>query len=185
MQNPTSQDNPSETPENGAETTSPPEPPPAPAPDPTAELQAEVVRLRDQLLRTAADFDNFRKRSRRETDDAQKRGADDMLRNLLPVFDNLNRAVAHAETSTDPKTIADGIAMVLRQFVDTLSRLGIERVPTVGQPFDPSMHEAVQQVETTEHAPGTVIAEIMSGYKTNEKLIRAAVVVVAKAVQAS
>ena len=150
-------------------------------PDPLEEAKAEGQRLRDQLLRVAADFDNFRKRSRRETSDAEKRAREELLRELLPVFDNLERAAAVAETATDVKALADGIALVTRQFRDTLSKIGIERITAIGQPFDPAVHEAVQQIETTEHSPGTVVSEVQAGYRANERLIRPALVVVAKA----
>lgn len=151
------------------------------APDPLEQAKAEQAKLKDQLLRTLADFDNFRKRTRRELSDAERRGRDDVLKELLPVFDNLDRAGAHAETATDVKALADGLSLVLRQFTDTLAKLGIERVPAVGHPFDPSMHEAVQQMETSDFEPGTIAAEVQAGYKTAEKLIRPALVVVAKA----
>jgi molecular chaperone GrpE len=157
-----------------------PEPPPAPE-DPLEVAKAEAAKLKDQLLRTLADFDNFRKRTRRELADAERRGRDDVLKELLPVFDNLDRAGAHAETATDLKALADGINLVLRQFSDTLGRLGIERVLAVGQPFDPSVHEAVQHMETADFEPGSIAAEVQAGYKTADKLIRPALVVVAKA----
>lgn len=149
--------------------------------DPLEAAKAEQAKLKDQLLRTLADFDNFRKRSRRELSDAEKRGRDDLLKEFLPVFDNLDRAGAHAETATDVKALADGITLVMRQFTDMLSKLGIERVGGVGQPFDPAVHEAVQQMETSDFEPGTIAAEVQAGYRTAEKLIRPALVVVAKA----
>jgi molecular chaperone GrpE len=149
-------------------------------PDPLAAAQAEVARVKDQLLRTLADFDNYRKRSRRETQDAERRAREDVLRDLLPVFDNFERAAQHAETASDVKSLSEGITMVMRIFLDTLSRLGVERVQAAGQPFDPSLHEAVQQLETSEQAPGTVVAEITPGYKMGDRLIRPAMVVVAK-----
>jgi len=93
----------------------------------------------------------------------------------------LDRASAHAETATDVKALADGIGLVMRQFADTLSKVGIERVAAVGKPFDPAVHEAVQQLETTEFEPGTIAAEVQAGYRNTEKLIRPALVVVAKA----
>ena len=148
--------------------------------DPLEEARAEAGRMRDQLLRLAADFDNFKKRSRRELTDAVKLGREDILRELLPVFDNLERASAHAETATDTKALADGISMVLRQFLDTLGKLGIERVQSVGQPFDPAVHEAVQHLETTEHPPGVVAVELQAGYRMGERVLRPAMVVVAK-----
>lgn len=150
-------------------------------PDPLEEAKAESARLRDQLLRVAADFDNFRKRSRRELADAEKRSRDDFLRELLPVFDNLERAAAVAESSTEVKALADGIALVMKQFYDTLGKLGVERIQAVGTAFDPAIHEAVQQIETTEQSPGSVVSEIQAGYRAGERLIRPSLVVVAKA----
>jgi len=147
---------------------------------PLEEAQAEIARLRDQLLRTAADFDNFRKRTRRELDDAHKRGKEELLRELLPVFDNLERAVVHAGQASDAKAVADGVGMVLKQFQDTLGKVGIKRIPAVGGPFDPSLHEAIQQVETNEHPAGTIVAEVQPGYALGDRLVRASMVVVAK-----
>jgi molecular chaperone GrpE len=152
-----------------------------PAPDPLESAKQEAQRFKDQLLRTAADYDNFRKRTRRDLVDAERRGRDEFLREILPVFDNLERAVQHVEKATDVQSVAEGIRMVLRQLADTLGKLGVERVPTVGTPFDPAMHEAVQHFETSEHPPGSVAAEVQGGYRAQDRLIRPALVVVAKA----
>lgn len=149
--------------------------------DPLEVAKAEQAKLKDQLLRTLADFDNFRKRTRRELGDAERRGRDDVLKELLPVFDNLERAGVHAETATDVKALADGITLVMRQFTDTLAKLGVERVAGVGQPFDPAVHEAVQHLETSDFEPGAIAAEVQAGYRAGDKLIRPALVVVAKA----
>jgi molecular chaperone GrpE len=170
---------------SGTEEQSPPS-----SADPLATAQAEALRYKEQLLRTAADFDNFRKRSRREMGDAERKGRDDLLKDLLPVFDNLERAVQHAQTAgsseaTDWKGLADGIDLVIRQFRDTLGRLGVERVEAVGLPFDPSVHEAIQHLETADFAPGVVAFEVQSGYRQGERLIRPALVVVAKSPQAA
>lgn len=148
--------------------------------DPLEVAKADAQKYREQLLRTAADFDNFRKRARRESDDAARRGRETLLKELLPVFDNLERAAQSAETATDVKALADGIRMVLRQFSTTLDRVGVKRVTAVGQPFDPSLHEAIQHVESTEHAAGLVAAEVQAGYQIGEHLVRAALVVVSK-----
>jgi molecular chaperone GrpE len=153
---------------------------PSEATDPLIEAQAEAAKLKDAWLRTAADFDNFRKRSRRELDEARRGGREEVLRALLPVFDNLDRAIQSSVRSSDVKAMVDGLSMVHRQFVDALGREGIVRVPTVGRPFDPTIHEAIQQVVTEEHSPGTVIAEVQSGYSQGERLLRAAMVVVAR-----
>jgi molecular chaperone GrpE len=157
-------------------------PPTAPPPpeDPLERAQADALRLKDQLLRLAADFDNFKKRSRRELSDMAKVSREDVLRELLPVFDNLERATSHAAQATDVKALTEGISMVTRQFLDTLGKLGIERVASVGLPFDPAVHEAVQHLETADHAPGTVAMELQAGYKMGDRVLRPAMVVVAK-----
>jgi molecular chaperone GrpE len=149
--------------------------------DPLAAAQAEAARMRDAWIRSAADFDNFRKRTRKELEDARRTGREDLLRAVLPVFDNLERAIQSALRSSDVKAVADGLAMVQRQFVEALGREGIARIPTVGHAFDPGVHEAIQQVETADHAPGTVLAEVQPGYTQGDRLMRAALVVVAKA----
>jgi molecular chaperone GrpE len=148
-------------------------------------LREQHAALKDQLLRTAADFDNFRKRARREAEDAGANGRESMLRDLLPVFDNLERATSHADASTDVQSFSSGINMVLKQFQDTLKRLGIERLQSVGQAFDPNLHEAIQQLATSDFDPGTVAAEVQGGYRFGDKLIRPAMVVVAKAAEPS
>ncbi len=153
---------------------------PKPPPDPVAEAKAEAQRFKEQWMRSAADFDNFRKRSRKELEDTRKAGREELLKDLLPVFDNLERAMTSAERATDVKPVFDGLKLVLRQFVDTIGRSGITKVPTVGNQFDPSLHEAIQQVETDESPPGTIVAEVQPGYLQGERLVRAAMVVVAK-----
>jgi molecular chaperone GrpE len=169
--------------EGAAEERAPGEVPPSSAQragDPLAQAQAEAARLKDAWLRTAADFDNFRKRTRREIEDARRGGREDLIRALLPVFDNLERALQSAQRTSDVKAMAEGLKMVERQFVDALGREGITRVPTVGHPFDPTVHEAIQQVESGDHVPGTVLAEVQPGYTQGDRLLRAAMVVVAK-----
>ena len=106
-----------------------------------------------------------------------------MLKEFLPVFDNLERGIQSAQRATEVKPVADGLNMVLRQFIDTLGRVNITKVPTVGNEFDPTVHEAIQQVETDEHAPGTIVAEVQPGYIQGDRLVRPAMVVVAKAKQ--
>jgi molecular chaperone GrpE len=168
-----------ETPEPGAEPVSADVQPEAA--DPLAEAEKRAAALKDQLLRTAADFDNYRKRSRREVEEAASAGRDSLLREFLPVFDNLERATAHLDKAVEGSALASGIEMVIRQFKDTLKKLGIERIETLGRPFDPALHEALQQIETAEYQPGHVAAEIQGGYRFGERLIRPAMVVVAKA----
>lgn len=153
---------------------------PASAKPAAVDPQAEIARLRDQLLRSAADFDNFRKRTRREHEDATRRGRETAVKDLLPVFDNLERAAAHAESAADAKVIGDGVRMVLKQFNDALEKMGIKRIATIGKPFDPSQHEAIQQLSSTEHPAGVIMAEVQPGYTIGDYLLRAAMVVVSK-----
>jgi molecular chaperone GrpE len=166
-------------PESGAKAADSAPKPDSPV-DPLAEAKAEAARMKDQWVRTAADFDNYRKRARKEVEDARKSGREDLLKDLLPVFDNLERAIQSAQRATEVKPVADGLAMVVKQFVDVVGRAGITKVTTVGASFDPQVHEAIQQVETDEHPPGTVVSEIQPGYMQGDRLVRAAMVVVAK-----
>jgi molecular chaperone GrpE len=156
----------------------------APA-EPTVEQRlvdalAEAARTRDQLLRTAADFDNFRKRTRRETEDAQRRGKESAVKDLLPVFDNFERAIQHAEGMPEAKPVAEGLRIVLKQFVDALEKMGIHRIKAVGQPFDPTIHEAIQHLESAEQPAGVVLFEAQPGYRIGDYLLRPAMVVVSK-----
>jgi len=141
---------------------------------------AERDRMREQLLRIAADFDNFRKRSRKEIEEVRRRAIEDTLREVLPIVDNLERAADAMGDATEVAAVADGVHMVLRGFEDIASRLGLKRVPGVGNQFDPTCHDAMQQEETDEHAPGTIVSEIVPGYYLGERLLRPAMVVVAK-----
>lgn len=151
---------------------------PAEGADPVAE---ERDKLKQQLMRTAADFDNFRRRSRREVEEARMKGKDDAVVELLPVIDNLERAVQASEGATDVEAVLSGVQMVLKLFEDTASRMGLNRVKSVGERFDPAMHDAIQQQETTEHPAGSIVAEVAAGYMFGKRLIRPAMVVVARA----
>lgn len=167
--------------ETVAETAGEATPSVAPAADPSGgDSSNDVQKLKQQLLRTAADYDNYRKRSRREVEDAALRGKELTIRDFLPIFDNLDRALSAASTSDDGRGIVEGVRMVLKQFEDTCERIGIRRIATVGERFDPTAHEAIQQLETNDHAPGTIVAEVAAGYMFGPRLLRAAMVVVAK-----
>ncbi len=175
MAEPNDDENVMEAVEDEAEAASRPE-----TEDPLAEAKAEAARMKEQWIRTAADFDNFRKRTRRELEDARKSGREELLKELLPIFDNLERAIQSSQRAQDVKAVAEGLQMIVRQFVDTLGRVGIAKVETVGKQFDPTVHEAIQQVESEDQPPGTVVAEVQPGYIQGDRLVRAAMVVVAK-----
>ena len=141
---------------------------------------AERDRIREQLLRMAADFDNFRKRSRKEIEEVRRRTVEDTVREVLPIIDNLERAAEATTDAKDVAAVAEGVHMVLRGFEEVAGRLGLQRVQALGQLFDPALHDAMQQQETTEHPPGTIVAEVIPGYKLGERLLRPAMVIVAR-----
>ncbi len=174
------------TPENAGPGEAPPPPKTADAAEPTLEQQIEQLEklekekreLHDRLLRTAADFENFKKRSKKEADEASTRGREQLLKELLPALDNLERALKHAPAG-DP--LAVGVQQTEKQLLQALEKFGVVRFSAVGKPFDPSLHDAIQQVETSEYPPGTVAQEFASGYMLGQRLLRAAMVAVAKA----
>lgn len=175
------------TPENAGPGEAPPPPKAAdPAPEPTLEQQIEQLEklekekreLHDRLLRTAAEFENFKKRTKKEAEEASTRGREQLLKELLPAVDNLERALKHAPPG-DP--LAVGVQQTEKQLLQALEKFGVVRFSAVGKPFDPSLHDAIQQVETTEYPPGTVAQEFASGYMIGQRLLRAAMVAVAKA----
>lgn len=145
-----------------------------------AKVREESKAHRERMLRVAADFENYRKRTSRELEDARRRATQDAVKALLPVFDNLERATAHVDDATDARSMADGIQMVHRQFLDTLAKLGIDRVAAIGLPFDPVVHESIQYEHSDEHPAGTVMTELQPGYRMGEMLLRPALVVVSR-----
>jgi molecular chaperone GrpE len=140
-------------------------------------LEEQNRELHDRLLRTAADFDNFRKRARRDQDEAAARGREALLKEILPVIDNLERALQHAPEG-DP--VASGVRMVEKQLLGALERFGVTRFDPTGQPFDPNLHEAIQQIESSAHPPGAVAQVFARGFMQGPRLLRAAMVAVAK-----
>ncbi|MBI4508480.1 MAG: nucleotide exchange factor GrpE [Deltaproteobacteria bacterium] len=153
---------------------------PAPEAERVVALEQEKKDLYERLLRTAADFDNYRKRAKKEADDARFKAREDVLREILPVIDNLERAlVATASGSAD--NVVEGVKMVLRQFQVALERFDVKPFSSVGESFDPARHEAISQVETSERPPGTVHVELQKGYMMGSRLLRPALVSVARA----
>ena len=145
-----------------------------------AALAEERDDYKNRMMRTAADLENFRRRNAREKEDLRKFGIDKVVLELLPVLDNLDRALEHAEKASDQNSITDGVRMVQRQFVGALEKHGVKGFDSRGESFDPQRHEAIQQMETTEHETGTVLEEFQRGYFLHERLIRPALVVVAR-----
>ncbi len=175
---------------------------PAPAAEPAqvvavdsarvTELESQVSSLseerddfKNKMMRVAADLENFRKRTAREKEEMRKYGIDRVVLELLPVLDNLERALQHGETTEDPSGLMDGVKMVHRQFITALQKHGVEGFESKGDSFDPTKHEAIQQVETSEHETGTVMEQYQKGYFLHDRLVRPALVSVAKFVEAS
>ena len=166
--------------------------PEAAIPDRVAELEAKLAAAEkekkdnwDRYLRGAADLENLRKRQKREAEDAKFEAKGKVLKEMLPVVDNLERAIEHAVQNSeevDPilKPILEGVQLVLRQFTTAFERLDVTQVEAMGQPFDPNLHEAISQQES-DAAPGTVVQVLQRGYKSGDRLLRPTLVVVAKA----
>lgn len=133
----------------------------------------------DKYLRSVADVENGRKRAKRDIDDARAEARSRVLKEMLPVVDNLERAIEHAGTGGD--AVIEGVKLVLRQFTQAFERLDVTAVEAMGLPFDPNLHEAISQQETDEHPPGTVVQVLQRGYKNGDRLLRPAMVVVARA----
>lgn len=147
-------------------------------------LTDERQDLTDKLARRTADFDNFRKRTEREKTETYNRALGEVVRRLLPVLDNLQRAldaerVVEVKESEEFRHFLHGVELINRQLGGVLESLGIEVVPTVGERFDPHVHEAVATEETDAHEPDTVTQEMQRGYRLGDKLLRPAMVKVA------
>ncbi len=144
------------------------------------QIEKEKQELYDRLLRTMADFDNHRKRVSKEKEDLLRYGNEKLCRELLPVIDNFERALEQAENSPHNKALRDGIEMILKQFMTVLEKFGVKQFPSVGQPFDPNKHEAMVHQESNEHEENSVISEFQKGYVLHDRLLRPALVAVAK-----
>ena len=135
------------------------------------EQAKELEEVRDKLLRTAADYDNARKRLAKEREEFIRFSQERLLRDLLPILDNFERALAHAEEIDRP--VADGIRLIWKQLLDLLTAHGLKRLSSEGDPFDPHLHEAVDQVEE-EGPEGVIVKEIVPGYLLQDRILRPA-----------
>lgn len=146
---------------------------------PLHELQREKEALQDRLLRTAAEFDNYRKRVERERRELAESAASDLLLELLPIVDNLERAL-QAPGAPEADGYRKGVELILKQMTDLLRRRHVTTIDTGGVDFDPQVHEAVMHEPSERHRDGEVIAELQRGYRLGERLLRPAMVKVAK-----
>ena len=144
----------------------------------------EVKAHQEQYLRTLADMENLRKRTQREKEELGKFANENILREILPVIDNLERAVEHAQLAEMGETgagLLEGVQMTLTQFSQVLDRFGVKSIESLGQPFDPALHQAMGQLETEDFPINAVVQQLQKGYQLNERLLRPAMVMIAKA----
>jgi molecular chaperone GrpE len=158
-------------------------------PEPLTSAQIEELQSRaakaddnwDRLVRTAADFENFKKRAARDRDDAARNASEYLIKKLLPVLDNFEMALAASQNQAGaPESLQTGVAMIQQQLRSALLDSGVEEVDATGKVFDPNWHEAVSQQESAEVPEGHVLQQLRKGYKLRDRLIRPATVVVAK-----
>lgn len=142
--------------------------------------EKEAKEYYDRLLREAADFENFKKRAAKDKEEWTKFANEDLIKAILPVIDNLERAVNHADKVVDTGVMIEGVRLTIKQIVQTLNRFGLASFESVGKPFDPSMHEAMLVVESDQHEPNHVVEEFQKGYLLNNRLLRPATVSVSK-----
>ena len=159
-----------------------PVPPPAEEVPETRESQDEEIRrLQDRGLRQAAEFENYKKRSQRETEEFRKYAQETVMKDLLHVVDNLERAMESARYGNgDIEKLMEGVDLTLREILRVMERYGVTPITSLGEPFDPTLHQALMAEESGE-AENTVLHEMQRGYKMKDRLLRPALVVVAKA----
>lgn len=141
-----------------------------------AAARAEAEEYKNRWHRAVADFENMRRRAQKDKDEALQFGNQKLIVSLLPVLDNLERALASAEGSS----LKEGVELVARQFRDTLAKQGVQPIEAMGQPFDPNLHEAVMQEDGGDYSEPTVVMELQKGYKLNDRVIRPSMVRVAR-----
>lgn len=142
------------------------------------ELQQEVKKQGDLFIRSQADMENLRKRGKKEKEEWVKFANESLVKNLLPVMDNLENAISHSHSGNTVETLREGVELTLKGMKDALEKIGLKEIHAHGQPFDPCFHEAVSQQEDDSVPAGVVLHELQKGYSLNERLIRPAMVVV-------
>lgn len=149
--------------------------------DPLEAARAEAAKNWDLYLRERAELENFRKRTQREKEESRFFARKELLLEVLPVLDNLERALSHADQSGKDQGLLEGVTMTAVQFRKVIEDLGARPIAAVGAVFDPNLHQAMAQVETGGQPPGTVVSEFQRGYLLQDRLLRPALVTVAKA----
>jgi molecular chaperone GrpE len=144
-----------------------------------AELESAVAESKDRYLRTAADFDNFRKRSRQQQLETIQHASADLIARLLPALDDLHKALDHKPAGVDESWVK-GLELSVRKLEEALSAHGLEPIHAVGNPFDPKLHEAIGYEESSEYPEDTVTSELRRGYRIRDRVVRPALVKVAR-----
>lgn len=154
---------------------------PAPPPSPLEKALADANHWKEIALRSAAELENFRKRTAKERSDAIKYANNSLLETLLPVIDNFEFGLQAARAEGENSPVLLGMTMVQKQLVDFLRDNGVEEIPAVGQMFDPNQHDAVSQQPTDDAPEGTILTQLRRGYRLRDRLLRPASVIVAAA----
>lgn len=144
------------------------------------EKEREAKANYDRFLRERAELENFKRRSLRERAESLKYANENLLRDLLPVIDNLERAIEHVERGGNGQSVAEGLALILKSLLDALERHGVKQLRTKGELFDPALHEAISKVECEREEPNRIVEEYRKGYTFHDRLLRPAAVAVAK-----
>jgi len=142
-------------------------------------LEGEIKAVQDRYLRLAAEFENYKKRAQKDQAEYAKYANERLLRELLPVLDNLQRALQHAQQSGGTNGLIEGVELTCKQYLEVLSRFGVRPIPSEGQPFDPAVHQAVATVDPQGLAPNTIVEEYEKGYYLHDRVLRPAIVTVA------
>ena len=143
-------------------------------------VDAQVAELKDQLLRQMAEVENIKRRAGRDVENAHKYATEQLLNDLFPVLDSLEKAVETAAATEGAQAIAEGVGLSLKLFVDTLAKNGVQQIDPLGEPFDPQHHEAMTMVPNPDAEPNSVMDVMAKGYLLNGRLVRAAKVIVVK-----
>ena len=144
-----------------------------------AELESALAEAKDKHLRLAADFDNFKKRTRQEQSQTMQHASAELIHRLLPVLDDLQNVLDHKPAGVDESWVK-GLELSVRKLEEALGTHGLEPIDSVGAPFDPNLHEAVGHEESTEHPEDTVVSELRRGYRVRDRVVRPALVKVAR-----
>ena len=148
--------------------------------DAAGDLADQVAELKDQLLRNLAEVENVKRRAARDIENAHKFAVEKLINDLFPVVDSLEKAIETAVGVDGAESIAEGVSLSMKLFIDTLAKSGVEQVDPLGQPFDPNLHEAMTMVPNPDAEPNSVMDVMQKGYVLNGRLARAAKVIVVK-----